>query len=301
IVALKVGKSQKAEESAIAHTGSMTGSDRVIDTVFKQYGVIRVDDIDELIETTVLFSQYKQTTGEKLAITTTSGGESGLYADLGEQLGVVYSNFDTETEQKLVELMPEFGSIGNPLDTTGNAALSKDLYKKCLTTIANDHNVDIVAVSQMDINTAALKNSETTKNIVESLFECSKETEKPMLCFTPNAGGADKETCSLLMDKGIPLLTGAVSSLKAIKNLIWYSMKLEEKTVNTSFYDIDSDFQPNKKIKKYKGVLTERESQEVFNDYNIPIKKKSLINYEEEAEQESTLIGYPVVMKVEST
>src|SRR5699024_6844701 len=88
IIALKVGKSKKAEDSAIAHTGSMTGSNEIVNTAFKKNGVIRVDDIDELIETTVLFSKYKKTDGNQLAITTTSGGESGIYADLGEQLGI---------------------------------------------------------------------------------------------------------------------------------------------------------------------------------------------------------------------
>ena len=83
IVALKVGRSKKAMESAIAHTGSMTGSDSVVGTVFKHKGIIRVDDIDEMIETVILLSANKRTGGSKLAITTTSGGESGMYADLG--------------------------------------------------------------------------------------------------------------------------------------------------------------------------------------------------------------------------
>ena len=89
-------------------------------------------------------------------------------------MGIGYSSFALETERKLKDILPEFGSIGNPLDTTGNAALDKNLYKQCLTTLVEDKNVDIVAVSQMDINSAALESSQTTKNIVESLVECAE-------------------------------------------------------------------------------------------------------------------------------
>src|SRR5699024_1059329 len=110
-----------------------------------------------------------------IAITTTSGGESGIYADLGEQLGITYAEFSNQTKMELTNIMPEFGSIGNPLDTTGNAALNKSLYKKCLKIILNDQVVNVVAVSQMDINSIALETSETTKNVLESLIECSKE------------------------------------------------------------------------------------------------------------------------------
>lgn len=51
IVVLKVGKSEKASQIASSHTGSLAGSDRVYDAVFKKFGVIRVDDIEELLAT----------------------------------------------------------------------------------------------------------------------------------------------------------------------------------------------------------------------------------------------------------
>ena len=50
IVAIKIGRSEEGRAMAQAHTGHLTGSDAVHDAVFEQYGVIRVDDLDEVIE-----------------------------------------------------------------------------------------------------------------------------------------------------------------------------------------------------------------------------------------------------------
>src|SRR5690606_32713191 len=60
VIALKIGKSEKAAQAALAHTGTLAGSDTAINAIFEKYGVIRVNDFDELIETAALFS-YRQT------------------------------------------------------------------------------------------------------------------------------------------------------------------------------------------------------------------------------------------------
>ncbi|SFE53401.1 acetate--CoA ligase family protein [Alteribacillus iranensis] len=298
IIVFKVGKSEKAAESAVAHTGSMTGSDQVIDTLLKQKGIIRVDDIDELIETTVLFSNKKFMNGPNLAITTTSGGEAGMYADIGEDLGIQFAEFSDATKSRLKEVLPEFGSMGNPLDTTGNAALDKDLYSSCISILAEDNQVNMIAVSQMDINESSLKHNKATQVIVESLEENSQKYDKPMICFTPNAGGADKSVCSKLSAIGVPLLIGGRSALTAINNLSWYSQLIREDNL------LKESREYNKKTitpLPDKRVLTERESQELLKSYGVPIAEKQLATSGREAVDYANAIGYPVVMKVESS
>ncbi len=297
IILVKVGKSEKAAQAAVAHTGSMTGSDQVIATMFKQYGIIRANDVDELIETVVLLTNTELATGNGVAMTTTSGGEAGMYADLGEELGIHFANFNDFTEKKIKEILPEFGSLGNPLDTTGNAALDKNLYSACLNAIAEDENVHVIAVSQMEITESALLENKATKVIVESIQECKDMYNKPILLFTPNAGGADKIVGKMLEEKGIPLLVGANATLRAIRNLITYSNFLRKKANQQEVVQVSSH---KNLLNKNTGVLTERESQAILKEYGIRVSEKRLVQSAEQALEAARNIGFPVVMKVES-
>jgi acetate---CoA ligase (ADP-forming) len=302
IILVKVGKSEKAAQAAVAHTGSMTGSDNVVETMFKQKGIIRVSDIDELIETVILFSKFSKgfnPKGEGVAMTTTSGGEAGMYADLGEEIGIYFTEFKEYTKSKLKNLLPEFGALGNPLDTTGNAALDKNLYSSCLNAIAEDEAVDIIGVSQMDITESALNNNKATQVIVESIQDCYKKYNKPVFLFTPNAGGADKKVGEMLLNKGIPLLTGAVPTFKAIRNLIKYSRFMQKQENSPKNLLINTNKKGNLLVNKT-GVLTERESQLILAEYGLKFPKKTLTQSSDEAIRISENIGYPVVLKVES-
>ncbi|MEH7014129.1 acetate--CoA ligase family protein [Neobacillus niacini] len=299
IILVKVGKSEKAAQAAVAHTGSMTGSDKVIETMFKQKGIIRVSDVDELIETVILFSNGVSPKGVGVAITTTSGGEAGMYADLGEELGIHFSEFSDHTKVKLKSVLPEFGALGNPLDTTGNAALDKSLYSSCLNAIAEDENVAIIGVSQMEITESALRNNKTTQVIVESIQDCYKQYNKPILLFTPNSGGADKRVGEMLLNKGIPLLTGAIPTFKAIRNLINYSTFLQ-KQERILINNWNNNIEKRNTLGNRTGVLTERESQMVLSEYGLKVPQKTLVHSAEDAINIAENIGYPVVLKVES-
>ena len=66
IVVLKHGRSEKAGHAAIAHTGSLTGADRLYNALFAQHGVIRVDDLDELLPTAALHAADSRPVGPGL-------------------------------------------------------------------------------------------------------------------------------------------------------------------------------------------------------------------------------------------
>ena len=56
IIAVKVGRSEKAQKTVATHTGALAGADDVYDAFFRQSGVVRVSDLDQLLETAELFS-----------------------------------------------------------------------------------------------------------------------------------------------------------------------------------------------------------------------------------------------------
>src|ERR1700687_4441559 len=57
IVMVKVGKTAAGRSMAQSHTGHLTGSDAVTSAVFRQFGVARVDGLDELLEVSIAFAR----------------------------------------------------------------------------------------------------------------------------------------------------------------------------------------------------------------------------------------------------
>jgi acyl-CoA synthetase (NDP forming) len=88
IIAVKVGKSEIARQVALSHTGALTGADGIQDALFKKLGVIRVDDLDQLLETAETFARCRKRLpkGNGVGAIAVSGGEIGLISDLAEGL-----------------------------------------------------------------------------------------------------------------------------------------------------------------------------------------------------------------------
>ena len=86
IVVLKIGRSEKGRQSVLAHTSALAGSDSVHDAFFKQYGWIRIYDLDQLLTTMAAFVRGDLPKGRRLAVVGFSGGTTSLSADLCEEM-----------------------------------------------------------------------------------------------------------------------------------------------------------------------------------------------------------------------
>src|ERR1700741_2384437 len=85
LVVLKIGRSEYGQRTAASHTASIAGNDAVADAVFRQYGVIRVDDVDELAETLLLFRRALDadiSRAGEVCVYSFSGGTASLGADM---------------------------------------------------------------------------------------------------------------------------------------------------------------------------------------------------------------------------
>ena len=106
IVALKVGRSQKSESIAKAHTGSLVGDDNVVDAVFRQCGVIRVDALEDLVMTAGLLSRTGPLPGKRIAFVTASGGTCEIAADRADDEELEIPDFAPATVERLERGLP---------------------------------------------------------------------------------------------------------------------------------------------------------------------------------------------------
>jgi acyl-CoA synthetase (NDP forming) len=81
IVALKIGLSDVTARSAQAHTGSLVGDDRVFDGICQQFGVVRVNSIEDLLFTADVIARTGVIGEKGLGLVSVSGGACEIAAD----------------------------------------------------------------------------------------------------------------------------------------------------------------------------------------------------------------------------
>ena len=146
IVAIKVGRSQTGARVARAHTGSLVGDDAVVDAVFGQHGVIRVDCLEDLIMTAGLLAATGPLPGNRVGFVTASGGASEIIADRAEDEGIEIPEFAPSTVERLRQVVPEFAATQNPVDVTGYILVDRNLLRNALIAVHDDPSLDALVV-----------------------------------------------------------------------------------------------------------------------------------------------------------
>lgn len=175
VIGLKVGKSEYGRRAAQSHTASLTGSAEVNSAVFRQFGVIEVDDIDELVDTAWLFARAMPGAQEALGIYCSSGGTAALAADAVGSAGLTLAEFTPETTAVLRAKLPDYAAIGNPVDTTAMVLSDKTVVETTLGCVANDANLGLTIVP------IALDYGETTTRMADNIINAQKGCAAPIV------------------------------------------------------------------------------------------------------------------------
>ncbi|ASM74994.1 acetate--CoA ligase family protein [Sulfitobacter sp. DFL-23] len=170
VVGLKVGRSEYGARAAASHTASITGSAEVNSTVFRQLGVVEVDDLDELVDVAMLFCRKMPTGDEQIAVFASSGGAASLCADNVGMAGLTLAEFTSETSARLAEALPAYANMSNPIDTTSISISHPDAYREALAACAADANVGLVlAPLPMDYGSYSVVNAESLKAVQDGV------------------------------------------------------------------------------------------------------------------------------------
>jgi acyl-CoA synthetase (NDP forming) len=154
VIVLKGGVTEQGGRVASSHTGSLAGSGQTWSTMFKQSGVVQVDDFDSLLNTAICLNGSNLPRGKGVSIVTYSGGFGVVQSDMCVKAGLEVPQFSPAVLEELRKIVPTAGTmIGNPLDTwqlfynygEGQAGLG-DVCK----IIAGDKNIHSIIV-QFDI------------------------------------------------------------------------------------------------------------------------------------------------------
>ncbi|HEX5167521.1 MAG TPA: acetate--CoA ligase family protein, partial [Thermomicrobiales bacterium] len=301
IVALKLGRSEKASRAAVAHTGSLTGSDQLYDALFRQYGVLRVDDLDELMETAKLLSSDRRPAGSGLGVFASSGGECGLISDLAAASGVALPDLQPETREQLLGLLPPFANPLNPLDITASGWGNREIYGNVATLLSATPGVDIVAAIGDTTRNSGPLSATGWDRMIAGLADARDRTDTPIALINTMIDAAYEMT-DALAEQGIIHFSGARNAARAIGHAGHYARWRREQRPKV---DVSIDAARRTAAlallpKAGSGGLSETTSKQLLRHYGIPVPAGGLAENLDEALALANEAGYPVVLKIEA-
>ncbi len=308
IVMLKIGRSEGGRRTALAHTGSLVGSDEIADAVMRQAGITRVSNLDEMAEALAIFHTRKLPRGGGVASAFVSGGAAGLTADLGAECGLDFPTLTPRTAARLQGIIPAFGTVGNPLDYTGQAAQQPEILAGSLMALAEDPQIDTIIYGRAF--PARMDRADASGRVIWQMPERYPDQVFLIMSLVAGETKASGSPTLQLADPvteldGIPFLQGTENSLKAVASLIRYA---EFQRARASSATAPRDAAPSAVAAEARALvraadgrpLVEREAKQLLTLYGIPTTREALATTADEAVAAARAIGYPVVLKIES-
>lgn len=300
IMVIKAGRTEAAAHAAASHTGSLAGSDDVLDAAFRRAGILRVDSIADVFYTVEALSKQPRPQGNKLTILTNAGGPGVLATDALIIGGGELSQITPATIEKLNTFLPAAWSHNNPIDILGDAAPER--YARALEIAAQDPNSDglLVILTPQDMTDPTAT--------AELLKPYAKIENKPVLASW--MGGqvvADGE--AILNKANIPTLPYPDVATRLFNYMWRYSENLRAiyQTPVMPQATID-EAEARRKVEAMidavrqtgRTILTEAESKQILMAYDIPTIPIYIAPSEDEAVAAAEKLGYPVVVKLHS-
>ena len=219
ILALKGGVTKEAARRALSHTASIAGSDAVFDAAFKKAGIIRVEDVEQLLDSAVALSKQPPLRGDNIAIVSNVGGPAILAADAIVKNGLKLANLSEKTRVEIEKRFPGVEAV-NPIDLIADARTER--YSFVLDAVLSDPNVDGAMVINM------LKSCFFEPEDALAIAETArKHLDKPVVDVP--AGGEDFSLVQkVLRTTDIPVFNLPEKAAKALKALRSYGRKLQK-------------------------------------------------------------------------
>ena len=295
ILAVKSGRTTEGAKAAASHTGALSGSDEVYDSLFAQCGVLRVETLEELFRFGIAFANQPLPRGRRVAIVTNAGGPGIMATDAAVRHGLELAQIMPKTRSILKSHLPPAVSLNNPIDLVGDADETR--YQLAMQGVLSDNNVDgviVIVVPQM------LTNLEATSSTIATQV---KFADKPVFSVYMATGDIE-ESLKILEEAQIPHYRFPEDAARALGAMARYARWRTRPRTEVKHYD---DVNPDKVREiltkarsEGRKFLPEPEAHAVLRAYGLPMTRSSLVRDEAEAVRAAKEIGFPVAMKIVS-
>ena len=295
IVCIKVGRTDEGRSMAMAHTGHLTGSDAVVSAVFRQYGITRVDGLDDLLDTSAMLARATPPTGDGVCVYAISGGTGAHMADMAAAAGLRLPELTTATQEALRQWIPDYLRVSNPVDNGGGP--SGDWRgRKILDAIVADPNVDLIICPI----TGALESM--SNNLAKDLVEVAATTDKPICVIWGSPVGNEDAYREILLKSDLPVFRTFANCVAAVRAYFdYYAFSARYRTPFAKPVLRPSAAAAKARSQLRAGeALSEHASKQVLAAYGIATTHDVLAQSAKEAVAAAKALGGPAVLKVSS-
>ncbi len=288
-ILLKSGRSKEGQKAAKSHTAALAVDDLVMTEALQEAGVIRAENLRDLFEWSMVFSEILLPINNRALVVTNAGGPAVMATDeIATKRHLKFFEINKKLEAQLKNSFGEKIEINNPLDLLGDATSKEfEVFFDTLTeTKEPKPDVKILLLTPQ----ASTDIDKIARKIVEY------KDNKTVVVFI---GGKNFDLASqILAEAKIPNYLYPESAVSALDQLARYADYKKLKPIHQN-YTQGSRVVAEKIVKK-DGFLTDTDLAMLLAAYHIPMADSRLVQTIEEAQEAAHRIGYPIVLKVAS-
>ena len=285
VVALKAGRSDVGQALAMSHTGSLAGSDAVMDAYLARLGVARVFTLPDFLETLKLLHVHGPLPGNEIVSLSCSGGEALLMADTGAERDVRFRPFAEADVARIRPTVNPIVSISNPFDYHTFDWGKFDRLQATFTEVLKS-NFDLGLIV-MDIPREDRCDSAEWKTGVDAFVNAGKAVGARVGVLATLPEGMPDGYAAELMARGAVPLTGISEALTAIEKAAFIGRTAPRPPM--TFPPLTSDVPATS--------LSEREAKQALKGFGLTIPHGRLVADAAQARAAFAELGGPVVVK----
>ncbi|MFI7318824.1 acetate--CoA ligase family protein [Streptomyces venezuelae] len=293
VVAVKVGRTEAGARMAASHTGKLTGADTVVDAAMRQFGVIRVDGLDELQDTAACLARAREPKADGVVVYSISGGTGAHFSDLATEAGLSLPTLSAAKQAELHQWIPEYLNVSNPVDNGGHP-VGDWRGRKIIDAILDDPEVGVL------ICPITGPFPPMSDKLAQDLVDAAEQTDK-LVCVVWGSplGTEDAYRTTLLGSSRVATFRTFANCITAVRAHLdhhrftaHYRSPFDEapRTPSPSFRKAQALMRPGQQ-------LSEHAAKQLLRAYGIRVPREQLVTSAAAAVRAAGLVGYPVVMK----
>ncbi|MGW3149906.1 acetate--CoA ligase family protein [Streptomyces sp. NPDC001177] len=293
VVAVKVGRTEAGARTAASHTGKLTGADDVVDAAMRQFGVVRVDGLDELQDTAALLARARAPLADGVVVYSISGGTGAHVADLAAGAGLRLPVLSEDRQAELHQWIPEYLSVANPVDNGGHPVGDRR-GRKIIDSILDDPEVGVL------ICPITGPFPPLSDRLVRDLADAAEASDKLVCVVWGSPVGTEPAYREVLLGSSrVATFRTVGNCLTAVRAYLdhhrfvrSYRSPFDEapRTPSPSFKKARALMQPGRQ-------LSEHAAKQLLRAYGIRVPREQLVTSAAAAVRAAGQVGYPVVMK----